>query len=76
MNLKILSYFFFVGVLLLTTFSYLSAEEKKIPLNASERKLLEQLRIEVPSHYIEAHDFEGEMVSGKKPALRISAVNS
>ncbi|GIR30724.1 MAG: hypothetical protein CM15mP45_00200 [Deltaproteobacteria bacterium] len=76
MNLKILSYFFFVGVFLLTTFSSLFAEEKKIPLNASERKLLEQSRIEVPSHYIEAHDFEERWLQGKKPALRISAVNS
>ncbi len=31
--------------------------------------MLEQSRIEVPSHYIEAHDFEGEMVSGKKASL-------
>jgi len=45
MYLKILSYFFLVGVVLLTTFSSLFAEEKKIPLNASERKLLEQSRI-------------------------------
>ena len=30
MNLKILSYFFLVGVVLLTTFSSLYAEEKKI----------------------------------------------
>ena len=57
------------GVVLLITFSSLFAEEKKIPLNASERKLLEQSRIEVPAHYIEAHDFEGEMVSGKKASL-------
>ena len=69
MYLKILSYFFLVGVVLLTTFSTLNAEEEKIPLNSSERKLLEQLRIEVPSHYIEAHDFEGEMASGKKASL-------
>ena len=69
MYLKILSYFFLVGVVLLTNFSYLFAEEKKIPLDASERKLLEQSRIEVPSHYIEAHDFEGEMASGKKASL-------
>ena len=69
MNLKILSYFFFVGVVLLTTFSSLFAEEKKIPLNASERILLEQSRIQVPSHYIEAHDFEGEMASGNKASL-------
>ena len=58
MYLKILSYFFLVGVVLLTTFSSSFAEEKKISLNASERKLLEQSRIEVPSYYIEAHDFE------------------
>ena len=69
MNLKILSYFFFVGFVLLTTFSSLFAEEKKIPINASERNMLEQSRIEVPSHYIEAHDFKGEMASGKKASL-------
>ena len=61
MNFKIFYLIYFVGVVLLNTFSSLYAEEKKIPLNASERKLLEQSRIEVPSHYIEAHDFEGEM---------------
>ena len=65
-NLKIFYSIYFAGVFLLTTFSSLYAEEKKIPLNFSERKLLEQSRIEVPSHYVEAHDFEGEMVSGKK----------
>ena len=69
MNFKIFYLIYFVGVVLLTTFSSLFAEEKKIPLDASERKLLEQSRIEVPSHYIEAHDFEGEMVSGKKASL-------
>ena len=69
MNLKIYYRIYFAGVFLLITFSSLFAEEKKIPLNASERKLLEQLRIEVPSHYIEAHDFEGEMASGKKASL-------
>ncbi len=68
-NLKIFYHIYFASVFLLITFSYLFAEEKKIPLNASERKLLEQLRIEVPSHYIEAHDFEGEMASGKKASL-------
>ena len=60
-NLKIFYRIYFAGVFLLITFSSLFAEEKKIPLDASERKLLEQSRIEVPSHYIEAHDFEGEM---------------
>ena len=69
MNLKIFTLIYFAGVFLLITFSSSFAEEKKIPLNASERKLLEQLRIEVPSHYIEAHDFEGEMASGKKASL-------
>ena len=69
MNLKILHFIYFAGVFLLITFSSLFAEEKKIPLDASERKLLEQSRIEVPSHYIQAHDFEGEMASGKKASL-------
>ena len=68
-NLKIFYRIYFVGFFLFITFSFLFAEEKKIPLNASERKLLEQSRIEVPSHYIEAHDFEGEMSSGKKASL-------
>ena len=52
MNFKIFYLIYFVNVVLLTTFSSLYAEEKKIPLNASERKLLEQSRIEVPSYYI------------------------
>ena len=69
MNLKIYYRIYFAGVFLLLTVSSLFAEEKKIPLNASERKLLEQSRIEVPSHYIEAHDFEGEMASGEKASL-------
>ena len=69
MNLKILYFIYFAGVFLLITFSSLFAEEKKIPLDVSERKLLEQSRIEVPSHYLEAHDFEGEMASGKKVSL-------
>ena len=68
-NLKIFYRIYFAGVFLLITYSSVFAEEKKIPLNASERKLLEQSRIEVPSHYIEAHDFEGEMASGKKASL-------
>ena len=68
-NLKIFYLIYFAGFFLLITFSSLFAEEKKISLNASERKLLEQLMIEVPSHYIEAHDFEGEMASGKKASL-------
>ena len=58
MNLKIFYLIYFASVFLLITFSFLFAEEKKIPLDASERKLLEQARIEVPSHYIKAHDFE------------------
>ena len=69
MNLKIFYLISFACVFLLITFSSLFAEEKKIPLNASEKILLEQSRIEVPSHYIEAHDFEGEMASGKKASL-------
>ena len=68
-NLKIFYRIYFAGVFLLITYSSVFAEEKKIPLNASERKLLEQSRIEIPSHYIEAHDFEGEMASGKKASL-------
>ena len=70
MNLKIFYLSYFAGVVLLITFSSLFGEEKKIPLNASERKLLEQSRIEVPSHFIEAHDFEGEMASGEKASLK------
>ena len=71
MNLKISSYFFFIGVVLLTTFSSLFAEEKKIPLDASERKLLEQSRIEVPSHYIEPMILKERWLQEKKPALSL-----
>ena len=58
-----------IGLFLLSAFSPICAEEKKIPLSQSEKELLEQSRIEIPSHYIKAHDFEGEMANGGKASL-------
>ena len=58
-----------IGLFLLSAFSPICAEEKKIPLRQSEKELLEQSRIEIPSHYIKAHDFEGEMANGGKASL-------
>ncbi len=58
-----------IGLFLLSAFSPICAEEKKIPLSQSEKELLEQSGIEIPSHYIKAHDFEGEMANGGKASL-------
>ena len=66
---KTLSASLLIHFLFLVSLSCLHGEENVIPLNENERDLLTLARIEIPSHYIAAHEFEGEMASGGKGRL-------
>ncbi len=68
MNKFLYSLFFITGFCLLMFFRA-EALEKAVPLSKSEKELLNQSRIEVPTHYIEAHDFEGKLPSGETARL-------
>ena len=61
---KMLSNSFLILSLFLFPLSYLKGQENIIPLNENERQFLTLSRIEIPSNYIEAHEFEGELATG------------
>lgn len=63
-----------LGVLILLIGAFLlggpgAAFAKSVPLNEEEIRTLRGERIEPPSLYIEAHDFEGELASGETGKL-------
>ena len=68
MNKILYSFFFITGFCLLMFFP-VEAIKKTVPLSKSEKELLTRSRIEVPTHYIEAHNFEGRLPSGETAKL-------
>ena len=50
-------------------FSLVRAEEKTVPVSKAEKEILTRSRIEVPVNFIEAHDFEGQLVTGGRVRL-------
>ena len=62
-------YLISLGFILFSLTSSFASENKSIPLSPSEMDLLEEFRIEIPSHYIKSHDFKGELASGESFSL-------
>ncbi len=43
---------------------------QRVPLNDSERELLKEMKVEMPTMLIEAHDFEMKLLDGRELPLR------